>query len=113
MQNPVQAIPGKQVVLSKGRIVTAVGLALLADALQYFFALIPGVDQGVDLAAALAIIGLIGFHPLLLPTFLVELIPGVDLLPTWTGCVMLVIALRKRAQAANEPPKIIVHPPGT
>jgi hypothetical protein len=41
---------------------------------------------------------LLGFHPLLLPTFVVEFLPVADMLPTWTGCVALVVALRKRQQ---------------
>jgi hypothetical protein len=41
----------------------------------------------------------LGFHPLLLPTFALEFLPIVDVLPTWTGCVALVVALRKRQQA--------------
>ena len=39
---------------------------------------------------------LIGFHPLLLPTFVIEFVPVADLLPTWTGCAALVVALRRR-----------------
>jgi hypothetical protein len=35
---------------------------------------------------------IIGFHRLLLPTFIIELLPVADLLPTWTGCVAPVIA---------------------
>ena len=29
-------------------------------------------------------------------TFVVEFLPIVDMLPTWTGCVAMVIALRRR-----------------
>jgi hypothetical protein len=39
---------------------------------------------------------LIGFHPLLLPTFALEFVPLTDMLPTWTGCVALVVRSRKR-----------------
>ena len=41
------------------------------------------------------------FHPLLLPTFVVELLPVIDLLPTWTGCVALVVSRRKKQQAVS------------
>lgn len=44
----------------------------------------------------------IGFHPLLLPTFALEFLPVADLLPTWTGCVALVVALRKKQQAPRD-----------
>jgi hypothetical protein len=37
---------------------------------------------------------LIGFHPLLLPTFVLEFVPLTDMLPTWTGCVALVMVWR-------------------
>jgi hypothetical protein len=52
---------------------------------------------------------ILGFHILLLPTFVVELIPVADMLPTWTGCVIAVIALRKRGQ--NIPPPSPPPPP--
>jgi len=41
---------------------------------------------------------LIGFHWLLLPTFVLELVPVLEDLPTWTACTIAVIALRKRGQ---------------
>ena len=47
---------------------------------------------------------LIGFHPLLLPTFALEFLPVSDMLPTWTGCVAIVVALRKRQQGISPPP---------
>ena len=47
---------------------------------------------------------LIGFHVLLLPTFALEFLPVADMLPTWTGCVAIVVALRKRQQARVPPP---------
>jgi hypothetical protein len=46
---------------------------------------------------------IIGFHLLLLPTFVVELIPMADMLPTWTGCVAAVIALKKKGERASPP----------
>jgi hypothetical protein len=55
-----------------------------------------GVDEVLDVAAMYMISRLLGFHPLLLPTFLLEFVPFTDLLPTWTGCVALVIRVRKQ-----------------
>jgi hypothetical protein len=51
---------------------------------------------------------LIGFHPLLLPTFVLEFVPLTDMLPTWTGCVALVMRARKRQGVIVEdgPPAI-------
>lgn len=47
---------------------------------------------------------LLGFHWLLLPSFLLELVPGVGVLPTWTACVALVVKQRKDEAAAWQPP---------
>ena len=55
-----------------------------------------GFDEILDAIAMVVITRLIGFHPLLLPTFLLEFIPAADMLPTWTGCVALVVRARKR-----------------
>ncbi|HMP85021.1 MAG TPA: hypothetical protein PKA41_20210 [Verrucomicrobiota bacterium] len=80
------------------RMALALGLAMVADGLQ--MALGPlgwvGAVQVIDVVAAIATFCILGFHILLLPTFVVELFPIVDMLPTWTGCVAAVIALRKR-----------------
>jgi hypothetical protein len=40
----------------------------------------------------------------LLPTFALEFLPIADMLPTWTGCVAIVVALRRREQSRMPPP---------
>ena len=79
--------------------VTADALQLLLGPLGWAFA-----DEIIDVAAMILTWRLLGFHPLLLPTFALELMPVADLLPTWTGCVALVVALRKRGQGAPPAP---------
>ena len=92
--------------LTRGRIWGAYGVAVGADVLQ----LILGpfgwafADEIIDVAAAVLTFLLLGFHLLLLPTFVIEFLPIADMLPTWTGCVALVIAMRKREQASVPPP---------
>ena len=88
-------------ILTRRRIALALVLAGLADALQIAVAALgPAgwffLDQIIDVLAMVAMTLLIGFHPLLLPTFIVEIIPIVDMLPTWTACVGVVVMLRKR-----------------
>jgi len=81
-------------------------VAIQVDALQWVLGP-PGwllADEILDVAAMAVISGAIGFHPLLLPTFALEFLPVVDLVPTWTGCVALVVALRKRQQTTAPPP---------
>ena len=86
--------------LTIGRIAAAAGIAIAIDAAQLVLGLIGWVvaDEILDVMAMVAISWLLGFHPLLLPTFLIELFPVADLLPTWTGCVGIVVAQRWRAQ---------------
>ncbi len=93
-------------VLTKRRIWSAYAVAVGTDVLQFILGPFGWVmaDEVLDVMAAGATWSLLGFHPLLLPTFVVEFMPLVDMLPTWTGCVALVIALRKKEQATVPPP---------
>jgi hypothetical protein len=84
--------------LTRTRMILAFTVAVIADGLQFIFTPVPFVDQAIDVVAFALTAWAIGFHVLLLPTFAVEFIPGVDMLPTWTACVIAVIALRKRNQ---------------
>ncbi|GEM_PF-739308 len=82
------------------RIALTLMTAVMADGLQLLLN-IPGWEgpnQIIDIIAMLLTSWLIGFHWLLLPTFVLELIPLADDLPTWTACVAAVIVLRKRQQ---------------
>jgi hypothetical protein len=63
-----------------------------------------GVDLVVDLVAGAVISALLGFHWALVPTFFAELIPGLDLAPTWTACVAYVVWQRRLEEKANSTP---------
>ena len=90
-----QAVNG----LTSRRAFVALAIAVIADLLQII--LLPLAwsfsQAAVDVVAMLLVVPVLGFHVLLLPTFLIEFIPGVDMLPTWTGCVIAVLAMKKRA----------------
>jgi hypothetical protein len=90
--------------LTRTRIILALVVAVIADGLQLIFSPLPFIDQMIDVVAFVLTAWALGFHLLLLPTFIAELFPVVDLLPTWTACVIAVIALRKREQSAPPPP---------
>jgi hypothetical protein len=96
--------------LTKGRMWFAFAVALVTDALQLGLGPLGWVfiDEGMDVIAMLLISWAIGFHMLLLPTFLIEFIPGPDMLPTWTACTTAVIMLRKKAQKSAAPPIEVV-----
>ena len=93
-------------VLTRQRVRLAYAIAVTADLLQLLLGPLgwAGADELIDVAAMVLTWRVIGFHPLLLPTFALEFLPIVDWLPTWTGCVAIVVALRRREQAAVPPP---------
>lgn len=64
-------------------------------------------DTVLDLAAGAILIKLLGWHWAFLPTFAAELIPGLDLFPTWTTAVLFVT--RQRVRSTDEPE---ILPPG-
>ena len=98
--------------LTRQRIIVALAIALTADGAQLLLGPLGWVfiDQAIDCVAMILVSWVIGFHLLLLPTFVVELVPLVDELPTWTACTAAVIALRQREQRAP-PPSVPPAPP--
>jgi len=83
-------------------------LAVIADALQIivfpFFvegALAPA-DDVLDFGIAALLVHLLGWHWEFLPSFLVKLVPGVDLVPCWTLAVASVYRKSKRIAVAAE-----------
>jgi len=89
--------------LTRTRIFLALGVAAAADGLQLLFGPVGWLflDEFIDVVAMVLTTFTLGFHLLLLPTFVIEFLPLADMLPTWTACVVAVIALRKREQRAT------------
>ncbi len=98
--------------LTRTRIVLALAVAVSADSLQFLLGPFGWEfpDQAIDVFAMLLTMWVIGFHFLLLPTFVAELFPVIDMLPTWTACVIAVIALRRREQNAAVPAPVKNEP---
>ncbi len=71
-------------------------IAVLADVFQIvvFPAFFPGIvsplNDILDVAVAIVMVALVGWHIAFLPTFLAELVPGIGLFPTWTIAVLFV-----------------------
>ncbi len=88
-------------------------VAASADLLQIVLlpAFLPGsaspAADVIDVAVALVMLRLIGWHWAFLPTFLVELFPLVDLVPTWTAAVFLVT---RGAAVPAAPMDVVVEP---
>lgn len=86
--------------IPRRRVLAARGIAIAADLLQIGLlpllapgAISPAADA-VDFGVAALLVALLGWHVAFLPSFLIELIPMVDLFPTWTAAVFFVT--RKR-----------------
>jgi hypothetical protein len=96
-------------VLTPRRVWMVRGLAVLVDLAQ--FALLPAeltpLNNAIDVATAIAMVALVGWHWAFLPTFLAELVPFVDLVPTWTLAAMIAT----RGRVAPAPPTVVVEPP--
>jgi hypothetical protein len=45
------------------------------------------LNNALDVVVAVIMVRMVGWHFAFLPTFLAELVPGVDLIPTWTAAV--------------------------
>ncbi len=82
--------------LTDERMAAALVAALVVDGLQFFMQAVPLAPQLLDVVAMVLVTVAIGFHVLLLPSFVLELVPILNDFPTWTGCVIAVIALRRR-----------------
>ena len=87
-------------------------IAIIADAIQIVgLPLFAGggvspADSMLDLAVAAILYRLLGWHWALLPSFAAELVPGLDLFPTWTAAVFFAT----RQQIPPGEPEIL--PPG-
>jgi len=49
-------------------------------------------DDALDIGVGAALIVLLGWHVAFLPAFLGELVPFLNLFPTWTATVVFVVA---------------------
>lgn len=80
----------------------AIGADLVQLGLFPYF--LPGAaapwNDALDVVVGLALVRLIGWHWAFLPAFLGELVPGLDLVPTWTAAVLF--ATRGGARAMRD-----------
>ncbi len=96
-----QAFP----VVSRKRVALAFAVAVATDAAQVLMGPLGWTfaDEILDILAMVLISWAVGFHPLLLPTFIIELVPIVDMIPTWTACTGMVVMFRRRASGPPPP----------
>jgi hypothetical protein len=95
--------------LTRTRIILAFAVSVIADVLQFpinavsatGLLALPGeaLNMMLDIVVMIITSVLLGFHWALLPAFVLEAVPGLDLFPTWTGSVAYVVWRRKQAEA--------------
>jgi hypothetical protein len=95
----------EQPALTPARVRWAYVVAMATDLLQLLLGPFGWAfaDEALDVAAMVLISRALGFHLMFLPTFALEFLPLTDMLPTWTGCVALVVALRRRQDLVTAP----------
>jgi hypothetical protein len=104
---------------TRSRVRAARILAVAADLLQivvfpaFFQGLLSPANDVLDVAMAVAMVVLLGWHWAFLPTLVSELIPFWDLVPTWTAAVLIVTRGTAAEHDKTEEPPRLVPPPGT
>jgi hypothetical protein len=105
---PFMAVLERFESLTPGKLTLAWTVAIAADATQ--LALIPLFGEGalspldtvLDIVVGILLVRLLGWHWAFLPTLAAELIPGVDLFPTWTVAVWFVSRQRLKEMEHSE-----------
>jgi hypothetical protein len=98
--------------LSNSQLRLAWLVAIAADALQivalplFWEGAASPLDDALDIVVALVLTKLLGWHWAFLPALMAELVPGIDLIPTWTAAVYFV----SRQRVRSTEPEIL--PPG-
>ncbi len=93
--------------MTPGRVKVARWVAIGADFLQIvvFPVFVPGAaspwNDALDVLVAGSLVSLVGWHWAFMPSFLAELVPGLDLVPTWTAAVFFAT----RGQGKAVPPE--------
>jgi len=100
LEPPVERLPSRARP-PMSRVWIARVLALAVDAVQIVF--MPMFGEGIvspfndvlDVIVGLAMVWLVGWHWAFLPSFAAELVPGLDLFPSWTTAVWFATRGRK------------------
>jgi len=95
--------------MTPGRVAAARVIAIAADVVQIgLFPLfsaggVSPFDTALDVVVAGALSWLVGWHWAFLPSFAAEIVPFVDLIPTWTAAVLIVTRPSRRSPPPPPP----------
>ena len=96
IEPPVERLPRRQAPPTRSprsRVWVARALAIAADALQIVFLPLFGegfaspANDALDVLVGLTLVWLVGWHWAFVPSFAAELVPGLDIFPSWTTAV--------------------------
>src|SRR5262245_32056101 len=102
--------------LGRRRIWTARAIAVLADLVQIVLAplFVEGgisiFDAALDILVGGTLTYLVGWHWAFVPSFAAELVPGLDLVPSWTIAVFLATRERRAPESLPQGRVIDVEP---
>ena len=103
--------------ISSKRVRIAWALAICVDLAQALAAatelsgpLHLAINAGVDVVVMLLMWRLLGFSMLFIPSFVVELLPMVDIAPTWSLAVFAITRMQSQLPAAKEAPAPLDSP---
>ena len=89
----IERLPRRPARSPRSRVWMARVLAVAADAAQIVFLPLFGegfaspLNDALDVMVGLALVWLVGWHWAFLPSFAAELVPGLDIFPSWTTAV--------------------------
>lgn len=96
-----------------GRVKAARMIAVAADLIQiggfsiFWQGIASPFDDVLDVVVGAALTWLLGWHWSFLPSFIAELVPGLDLIPTWTVAVLLATRGQGAVEVEAEPMKVV------
>ena len=102
--NPTPVLGSRTIPDNRRRLARVIALAVDALQIAILPVLFPGSpwNNALDVITGAVMVWLLGWHVAFLPTFVTELIPFVDLFPTWTVAVLFVTRRKKAPPAPGE-----------
>lgn len=97
--------PQPRLRFSKKRLAFAFALAALADGFSLFLTFSPPFQWALDLATALLLFMVLGWHWVMLPGLILEAIPGINIFPFW----LLVVGTVAMLGTARPSPNTVFH----
>jgi hypothetical protein len=102
--------------LDRRKVIAARTIAVMADAVQvgllplFLEGALSTVNDVLDVAVAGILTALVGWHWAFVPSFVAELVPVLNLAPSWTAAVFIATRNSSAAVSAPEPPLSLPPP---